>query len=172
MNSTERIKFDDKGILALRSLKNPVTPDRPYAYLVEKERSSSGLVDDVATIFLTNSECPFRCLMCDLWKNTTDKQMEEGDIPGQIKWALDRLPSVDHVKLYNSGNFFDLKAIPENDYPEIAQLLSGFKSVTIECHPKLINDRCLDFDKMLDPELEVAIGLETVHPDILPLLNK
>ena len=27
---------------------------------------------DVATLFLTNRECPFRCLMCDLWKNTLE----------------------------------------------------------------------------------------------------
>ena len=66
--------------------------------------------------------------MCDLWKNTTDTSVDEGDIPTQIKYALDQLPKADHVKLYNSGNFFDRKAIPENDYAEIAQLLSGFKT--------------------------------------------
>lgn len=110
--------------------------------------------------------------MCDLWKNTTNRSVDEGDIPNQIKWALDQLPKADHIKLYNSGNFFDLKAIPKSDYAKIAQLLSAYKSVTIECHPKLITKRCLDFDRILDPQLEVAIGLETVHPEILPLLNK
>lgn len=172
MNKISKIKFDDAGILALRGGKNLLNNRRPYAFLVEKERTSVGVIADIATIFLSNSECPFRCLMCDLWKNTTDRSVDEGDIPKQIKWALDQLPQVDHVKLYNSGNFFDLKAIPKNDYTEIAQLLSGHESITIECHPKLINSRCLDFKKMLDPQLEVAIGLETVHPEILPLLNK
>jgi len=172
LNKASRIKFDDSGILALRGDKNPLKRDRPYAFLVEKERTSAGIIEDVATIFLSNSECPFKCLMCDLWKNTTDRSVDEGDIPTQIKWALDQLPKADNIKLYNSGNFFDLKAIPKNDYSEIAQLLSGYKSITIECHPKLINNRCLDFNKILEPRLEVAIGLETVHPEILPLLNK
>lgn len=172
MNKVSKIKFDDSEILALRGHKNPLKKDRPYAFLVEKERTSAGIIEDVATIFLSNSECPFRCLMCDLWKNTTERSVDEGDIPTQIRWALDQLPKADHIKLYNSGNFFDLKAIPKNDYPEIAQLLSRYKSITIECHPKLINNQCLDLDNILDPQLEVAIGLETVHPEILPLLNK
>lgn len=172
MNKHSRIAFGDSEILALRGQKNPVIKERPYSFLVEEERTSAGLVEDVATIFLTNSECPFKCLMCDLWKNTTDISVDDGDIATQIKFAINQMPRTDHVKLYNSGNFFDLKAIPANDYSEIARLLSGFKSVTIECHPKLISSRCLDFNRMLDPQLEVAIGLETIHPEILPLLNK
>ena len=110
--------------------------------------------------------------MCDLWKNTTDKPVPEGAIPKQIEWALAHLPSTKHLKLYNSGNFFDRKAIPEQDYERIASLLDNFETVIVESHPKLIDEKSLTFRNMLKPELQVAIGLETVHPEVLQKLNK
>ena len=164
--------FDDKLILSLRGDKNQADPRVPYSSLIEKETDSSGNIEDVITIFLTNSECPFRCLMCDLWKNTTDQHVKSGDIPFQIQSAINTVGSATNIKLYNSGNFFDTKAIPPGDYKEIADIIESFKTVTVESHPKLITDTCLDFAEMLKPGLEVAIGLETVHPDILPKLNK
>jgi len=164
--------LDDRWILSHRSSKNEVNTEVPYAFLVENERSAKGSIDPVATVFLTNRECPFRCLMCDLWKNTTDEKTPPGAIPRQIKWAIERLPAARHIKLYNAGNFFDTKAIPPEDYAEIARLLEPFETVIIECHPKLINDRCLQFGDMLHGKLEVAIGLETAHPEVLQKLNK
>jgi len=110
--------------------------------------------------------------MCDLWKNTTDHTVPEGAIPQQIEWALAQLPPAANIKLYNSGNFFDTRAIPESDYAAIASLLSGFETVTVESHPKLLGNRVLQFQKMLAGELEVALGLETVHPEVLKKLNK
>lgn len=162
----------DKWILSHRGTKNKVDPFRPYAWLVEKERQISGLIEEVGTIFLTNMECPMHCLMCDLWKNTTDRPVPVGAIPAQIEWALAQMPGVKHVKLYNSGSFFDDRAIPPADYPKIAQLLSGFETVIVESHPKFIDERCLQFRDMLNGDLQVAIGLETVHPEILRKLNK
>ena len=164
--------FDKRWIVSNRGNKNAVNPQRPYAFKVEKEHSVSGEIEDTAIIFLTNSECPFHCLMCDLWKNTTDKPVPVGAIPNQIEWALEQMPNVKHLKLYNSGNFFDQRAIPEKDYDRIASIISGFETVIVESHPKLINEKCLRFRDMLKPELQVAVGLETVHPEILPKLNK
>lgn len=163
---------NDKWILANRVKKNSVDPQKPYAWLVEKERAVSGKIEDTAIIFLTNRECPFHCLMCDLWKNTTDKSVSVGTIPDQIEWALKQMPEAKHLKLYNSGSFFDKKAIPEEDYGRIASLVSSFETVIVESHPKFINERCLRFRDMIKPELHVAIGLETVHPEILQMLNK
>lgn len=162
----------DRWILSQRPPKNPVTPSRPYAYLMEEEPSSDGNVDKVATIFLTNKECPFRCLMCDLWKNTTDRRVPHGAIPAQIQWALQKLQRAAQIKLYNSGNFFDVQAIPPADFSAIAELLAPFKTVIVECHPRLVRKSCLEFKEMLHAELQLAMGLETVHPDILPKLNK
>ena len=39
--------------------------------------------------------------------NTTTTSVPPGTIPDQVQYALQRLPSAQQVKLYNSGNFFD-----------------------------------------------------------------
>ncbi|MCM2369929.1 radical SAM protein [Aporhodopirellula aestuarii] len=159
-------------ILRLRGPKNAVSPTKPYEFLVEPEVTARGEVVDVATIFLTNRECPYRCLMCDLWKNTLDDSVKTGQIAQQIRFALERLPRARVLKLYNSGNFFDVKAIPEEDRREIAGLCDPFETVVVENHPKLCNSQCTEFASLLKGNLEVAMGLETVHPEVLPRLNK
>ena len=59
---------NNKRIVSERGKKNQVDQNRPYAWLVEKERVLSGKAEDTAIIFLTNKECPFKCLMCDFGK--------------------------------------------------------------------------------------------------------
>jgi archaeosine synthase beta-subunit len=126
----------------------------------------------VATVFLTNRECPWHCLMCDLWRNTLMATVPAGAVVGQIDYALSRLPPAQQIKLYNSGSFFDPKAIPVEDYPLIAARVRSFERTIVECHPALIGDLCLKFRDMLPDQLEVAMGLETAHPEILERLNK
>jgi len=164
--------YNDRWIVTNRGKKNPVDPHKPYAWLVEKERSISGEIEDTAIIFLTNPECPFHCLMCDLWKNTTEAPIAAGVIPHQIEWALEQMTLAKHLKLYNSGSFFDKRAIPVEDYKSIASLISGFETVVVESHPKFIGESSLNFRNMIKPEMQVAIGLETVQPEILEKLNK
>ena len=172
MNEPRDLIISDKWIVSKRGDKNAVDPRRPYAWLVEKERTTTGEIEDTAIIFLTNRECAYHCLMCDLWKNTTDFTIPVGAIPDQIEWALERTGNAKHLKLYNSGSFFDERAIPENDYPRIASLVSHFETVIVESHPKLIGDICLRFRDLLKSELQVALGLETGNPDVLLRLNK
>lgn len=164
--------LEESDIIALRPERNEVHPDRPYHFLHEQERGADGSLKEVNTIFLTNSECPFKCVMCDLWKNTLERPVSVGDIPQQIHHALDRLPPASVIKLYNSGNFFDQKAIPPEDYGPITELLNSYERVIIENHPKLCGSSCLEFQQLLDGKLEIALGLETVHPGVLPKLNK
>ncbi len=172
MSKIPDINTDDRWIISNRGPKNPVDPFKPYGWLVEKERTASGKIEDTGIIFLTNRECTFHCLMCDLWKNTTDNTVAVGAIPAQIEFALEQMPVSKHLKLYNSGSFFDTRAIPAEDYKKIASLVSGFETVIIENHPRLVNDRVLRFRDMLKPDLHMALGLETVHPEILLSLNK
>jgi radical SAM enzyme (TIGR01210 family) len=164
--------WDDAQILALRGAKNPVDPARPYAFLVEPERTPEGTVEDTAVVFLTNRECPFRCLMCDLWQNTTDQRVPDGAIAAQLEYALTRLPVARQIKLYNAGNFFDAQAVPPGDWPHLADLLRPFRTVIVESHPRLVGERAVMLCDMLRPALQVAMGLETVHSDVLPRLNK
>jgi radical SAM enzyme (TIGR01210 family) len=165
-------KLTDAEIVKLRPAKNLVDAQRPYAYNAERELSARGIVEPVATIFLTNRECPFRCLMCDLWKNTLDQPTPADAILNQIDFALERLPPTNIIKLYNSGNFFDAKAVRIDELPGIAARLKDYATVIVENHPLLCDERCLQFRDLLHGELEIAMGLETVHPDILPRLNK
>jgi len=227
----------DHWILQQRPLRNAVDSAKPYAFLLEQENFGPGRIAEVATIFLTNRECPWRCLMCDLWKNTLTESVQPGAIPAQIDFALSELEGVaskslpnsplpalsphpmrgeggrrpgegcDHLsneampfankaplkvaglKLYNSGSFFDPRAIPVEDYPAIAERARQFERVIVECHPALVSERVLRFKELLSTgradllvgqdaqqrvptQLEVAMGLETVHPQVLERLNK
>jgi archaeosine synthase beta-subunit len=168
----EEVRERDRWILAQRPQRNELEQRRPYAFLVEEERAETGRIVSVATIFLTNRECPWRCLMCDLWRNTLTRPVSLGDIPAQIDYALERLPEARHIKLYNSGSFFDHQAIPPADYEMIASRISRFERVIVESHPALVNRDCAKFRDLLDGQLEVAMGLETIHPEVLPRLNK
>ena len=148
-------------------------PFQPHGFFLEEERAGSGQVASSATILLTNKECPWRCLMCDLWKNTTTQTVPLGAIPRQIDYAMSQLCSrPEQIKLYNSGSFFDPAAIPPADYPAIARTVAFAKHVVVESHPRLVGKKVLRFRDLLSGSLEVAMGLETVHPQVLPRLNK
>src|SRR3989441_10481262 len=183
----DRPRERDRWILSRRSQRNPVDPQRPHAFLVEKERAESGEIVSTATIFLTNRECPWRCVMCDLWKNTFTETVPVGAIPAQIDYALSELhrragvspaleyadhrcehehafengcgresrgrrdacPTLQQIKLYNSGSFFDPRAIPPEDYPAIAERVRAFGRVIVECHPALLGESALRFRDLL-----------------------
>jgi archaeosine synthase beta-subunit len=233
-----------RWILAQRPSRPPVDPRRPAGFFLEQEPDGQGRIAEVTTILLTNRECPWRCLMCDLWKHTTPDPVPSGAIPAQIDHALARLgqlgshglpsirhatpetrqpsrqytsqlrarmsrgsagetlrapleglppgvsdrppePAPRHLKLYNAGSFFDARAIPPCDHPAIARRAAGFERVIVECHPALVGEPALRLRDLLEeavgrvpvrrpgePRLEVAMGLETVHPQVLPRLNK
>lgn len=122
--------------------------------------------------------------MCDLWQHTIEEDTPRGAIPAQIAAARDTLRQQSEViallKLYNAGSFFDPRAVPEADYDEVAALLKNVPRVVVESHPALIGsrvDRFLDsLSRQAQPEgtvhLEVAMGLETVHPRALDRMNK
>ena len=160
-------------IIAQRPARAEVNPSEPYSFFLEQERTFDGRIVDSGGILLANKECPWHCLMCDLWKHTLRSTVHLGAIPGQIDYALARWPNRPaQLKLYNSGSFFDPAAIPVADYPAIAQRVTFAERVIVESHPRLIGDKALQLQALLRGSLEVAMGLETVHPDILPRLNK
>ena len=129
-----------------------------------------------AVVFLTNRECPFRCVMCDLWTNTVDEVVPPGAIPEQIRVALSALPPARQIKLYNAGSFFDPQQIPLEDDEAIAREVEGFERVIVESHPAFLSgayaERCRRFQSLIGGQLEVAIGLETAHPEVLARLEQ
>jgi radical SAM enzyme (TIGR01210 family) len=166
----------DHFVLHHRPPKKPVDPYRAYATAWEEEPDASGELISTSVLFLTNRECAFRCVMCDLWKNTVDDVVGAGAIPDQIRAALATLPPSRHVKLYNAGSFFDPQQIPADDDEEIARTVDRFERVIVESHPAFLSGvyatRCLEFQRRIAGRLEVAVGLETAHPDVLERLNK
>lgn len=162
-------------IRRLRPAKKPLDAWGPIAVQKEEERNAEGELVPCLTIFLTGRECPFTCVFCDLWQYTLDGPTPPGAIPAQISRAFEEVgepPAGATVKLYNASNFFDDKAVPRADWPAIAELLGSFSRVVVESHPLLVGDSCVEFAKQLEGRLEVALGLETVHPVALPRLNK
>jgi archaeosine synthase beta-subunit len=163
----------DRFVTERRGPKNTVDPARPSGFFVEDEPVAPGISVPVATVLLANRECAFRCTMCDLWKDTLDAPTPVGAVPGQIRYALERLPAARRIKLYNAGSFFDRAAVPAEDHRAIADLVRGFERVVVECHPALAGDAVARFRDLLGgPDLEVAMGLETADPQALEKLNK
>jgi uncharacterized Fe-S cluster-containing MiaB family protein len=78
----------------------------------------------------------------------------------------------DRLKLYNASNFFDHRAVPAGDLPRIAELSRPFTAVTVESHAKMVGPAALEFATLIPGKLEVAIGLETIHPVAMSHLNK
>lgn len=164
----------DRRIRSLRPPKPVVDPWKAHGCIVEEERRPDGVIETTATIFLAGAECSFTCSFCDLWRYTIDGPTPPGALPLQIETALASLERgpVQRVKLYNASNFFDRRAVPPEDLPRIAELCATFSGVTVESHGKTVGPSAIDFARRLSGRLEVAMGLETIHPLATALLNK
>jgi radical SAM enzyme (TIGR01210 family) len=151
-------------------------PWSAYGASWEEEPDAAGVPVPTAVVLLTNRQCPFACVMCDLWTHTLEEPVPPGAIPRQIHDALASLPPARQVKLYNAGSFFDPAAIPPDDDEVIARLLAGYERVIVEAHPAFLagpyGERCLQLRDRIDGRLEVAIGLETANEAALARLNK
>ena len=174
----------DRFVLARRPPRATHDPWQSHAVLVEDELAADRTVVGVGTVFLTGRECPWRCVMCDLWRHTTERDTPDGAIAAQVANARRTLERstrpVSQIKLYNAGSFFDPRAVPDDDYEGVAVAVAGLSRVIVESHPALIGARTRQFLEALHrhqatdivPALEVAIGLETAHPEALERLNK
>lgn len=184
------MQLSSEQILALRPLVSRPQPGKtPLEVLTEFEPvDQRGGRAHVTTVLLRGSECSFRCLMCDLWKHTHETPTPAGFIPAQIETAISQSPAAPTdqlsppegqaghtqrwIKLYNAANFFAPRNVPTEDLPAIARLVSGFDRVIVENHPRLLSKQIVAFGEQLEGRLEIAMGLETVEPEILASLNK
>jgi radical SAM enzyme (TIGR01210 family) len=164
----------DRRIRSLRPPKLRVDPYTPHGSLVEEERRPDGRIERAFTVFLTGAECPFTCSFCDLWRGTIDGPTPPGALTTQLESVLQALddPSPDRLKLYNASNFFDRRAVPSEDLIGIAKLSAPFAAVTVESHANTIGPKTLAFSRQIAGRLEVAVGLETIHPIAAARLNK
>ena len=164
----------DRRIRSLRPPKPRVDPWTAHGSIVEDERRPEGIIERTLTVFLAGAECPFTCSFCDLWHWTTDGRTPNGALPAQLARVLQSLdgPRPDRLKLYNASNFFHRRAVPPEDVPVLAELARPFAGVTVESHANTIGPLTLEFARQLPGRLEVAIGLETIHPVAIRHLNK
>ena len=141
---------------------------------MERERRPGGTIDNALTVFLAGAECPFTCSFCDLWRFTVDGPTPPGALAHQLRVIIEGRDTKDiqRLKLYNASNFFDTRAVPPGDLPEIAALAQPFQSVTVESHASTIGPRVREFARSIAGRLEVAMGLETIHPAAASRINK
>jgi radical SAM enzyme (TIGR01210 family) len=145
-----------------------------HGSLLEDERRPGGRIEQALTVFLTGAECPFTCSFCDLWQWTLDGPTPPGALTRQLESVLEARvgQTPDRLKLYNASNFFDQRAVPPEDVLGIAKLAAPFAAITVESHANTIGAKTLDFARRIPGRLEVAVGLETIHPAAAPQLNK
>ena len=165
---------DTSRIRSLRAPKPSVDPWVAHGSTVDHERRPGGSVERALTVFLAGAECPFTCSFCDLWRWTLDGPTPRGALPAQLTRVLESLdqPLPDRLKLYNASNFFDQRAVPAEDLPALADLARPFAAVTVESHASTIGPAALEFARLIPGRLEVAVGLETIHPAAVGHLNK
>ena len=164
----------DRRIRGLRPPKTRVDPYQAHGTLIDEERRPEGKIERALTVFLIGAECPFTCSFCDLWRWTIDRPTPPGALTRQLESVLQTLagPAPDRLKLYNASNFFDQRAVPSEDLPAIASLTASFAAVTVESHANTIGPKTVAFARQISGRLEVAVGLETIHPVAAAQLNK
>ena len=164
----------DQRIRSLRPPKVRVDPYKAHGSLLEDERRPDGTIERALTAFLAGAECPFTCSFCDLWRWTIDGPTPPGALTRQLESVLHAVDGAipNRLKIYNASNFFDQRAVPPEDVLGIARLASPFAAVTVESHANTIGPRTLEFTRQIPGRLEVAVGLETIHPVAIAQLNK
>jgi hypothetical protein len=144
----------DGWILARRGPRNRLDPAAAYAELTEEEPDGSGGIVSVSTIFLTNRECPWRCLMCDLDTEEMSAARPHADRPRSPDASVG-------IKLYNPSA--DPRAILIGGSSDDRRLGEFGRVNGVPLGPRVSPIR--DARRP-----EVAMGLETSIPN-LPKLN-
>jgi Predicted Fe-S oxidoreductase len=168
------VEAADARIRSLRPARPFVDPYKAHGSIVELERRPDGRVEQAFTLFASGAECPFTCSFCDLWQWSIDGPTPMGALAHQVERALASLDGTqrDRFKFYNASNFFDKRAVPPQDAERIAELTSGFSGLTVESHANTIGPAVIAFSERVRGRLEVAMGLETIHPVAMSHLNK
>jgi len=160
-------------------------------FVRENEPDGQGGVVATRTYFLVGSECRYSCSMCDLWKYTLKESVTPlGSLVAQfddleqqcasirqMEYELPLVRGEEWLKLYNAANFFDERNVASLERQWIAERCARYSRVIVENHAALfqsksVQQETLRFRDRLKGELEVALGLETIDPCAMKVLNK
>ena len=88
-----------------------------------------------------------------------------------MRRARERHPTAAGLKLYNASTFFEPASIAQHDLRPVAAALAGLSLVVVEARSE--NARAaVEFARLIDGRLEVAIGVEAADDELLRALNK
>ncbi len=140
--------------------------ERSFAAWREKDFLHGKSVD-AGVVVLSTRGCSWAlragCTMCGyIYDSSAEVSQEE--VLRQFKEGLAKVGRVAYLKVFNSGSFFDEGEIAPETRREIYRMVNalGVERLQVESRPEYITREVLEEAKsLLEPELEVGIGLET-----------
>ncbi|NOZ59850.1 MAG: archaeosine biosynthesis radical SAM protein RaSEA [Euryarchaeota archaeon] len=122
---------------------------------------------DAGVVVLSTRGCAWAlrggCTMCG-YVYDSSRQVGQEEVLQQLRQALAGLEGVAYLKVFNSGSFFDPGEIAPETRREIYRLVNslGVERLQVESRPEYISREVVEEAvALLEPELEVGIGLET-----------
>lgn len=109
------------------------------------------------------------CSICGYVYDSQHKGADENAIIDKFEKVLMKLGDVKYLKIFNSGSFFDTNELSENSVRMIFEKINetGISRVQVESRPEFLEENVLKKAReMLNPELEVGIGLETTNDEV------
>ncbi len=103
------------------------------------------------------------CTMCG-YVYDSSRGVSQAEVLRQFKEGVARLGDVAYLKVFNSGSFFDSDEIAPETRREIYRIVNtlGVERLQVESRPEYISRGVLEeAAELLEPELEVGIGLES-----------
>ncbi len=114
------------------------------------------------------------CTMCGYVYDAGD--LTQSKIFFEFKRALKELEDIEYLKIFNSGSFFDPLEISNETAEKIFREINKtkIKRLQVESRPEFLNEEVLEKAiKILKPELEIGLGVETTNDYIrINCINK
>lgn len=150
--------------------------NKPVGYWIERELFwEKNRVADCLTIILRTTGCYWAkkegCIMCGYSKEASDLVRPE-NILKQLEYVRENVSSVELVKIFTSGSFFDSaelsKEIRSKTYDFVEDL--GSRKLIVESRPEFVQEAREAIER--DFILEVGIGVESTSDFVRRMIRK
>ncbi|WP_456475272.1 archaeosine biosynthesis radical SAM protein RaSEA, partial [Candidatus Pyrohabitans sp.] len=126
-----------------------------------------GIEVDAGVVVLSTRGCAWAlragCTMCG-YVYDSSRHVTQAEVLQQFRGGIAKIGKVAYLKVFNSGSFFDSGEISRDTRLEIYRQVNtlGVRRLQVESRPEYISREVLEeATTLLEPELEVGIGLET-----------